>query len=74
MRQYAKTCGNHTEHKSDLMLALLLITDQIWRITVWWDRTLGPSLNPHFSRGILNSEGDKLVPVLSADTLHQGPA
>lgn len=60
--------------KSALMSALLLFTDQIWRIIVWWEETLGPSLTPQLSPDILDSVGDKLVPLLSADTLHQGRA
>ena len=61
-------------NKSNLMSAFLLFTDQILRVIIWWERTLGPSLTPQLSPGILDSVGDKLVPVLSAATLHQGPA
>ena len=60
--------------QSALMSALLLFTEQIWRIIIWWEKPLGPSLTPQLSPGILDSVGDKLVPLLSADTLHQGPA
>ena len=66
--------SSSTTNKSYLISALLIFTDQIWRIIVWWERTLGPSLTPQLSPGILDSVSDKLVPLLTADTLHEVPA